>query len=284
LRVYKMSRIKFVVVFFLFFAIIVVEDALGDGGAAHMENNQNVMNPAHSTKPAEPSGGTTTKRVPYKFQEQTGLTIREWEKKPGETPPDEQINFPAQKKHPGIEGTPGVSPAMGPNSAKVKLFLWTDFQCPNCMRAVEPLKYLSRKFPQDVQVIFKQSPLPSHKNAYHCALASAAAARQGKFWEFHDLLFKNMRSLGREKMEDYAREAGLNLKQFKSDMEDPTLQAQVEYEKNLASKLGMTGTPGFVINGKQQVGWGSYEGIEGMVKRALQSGNMEDCEFEGYKC
>lgn len=53
---------------------------------------------------------------------------------------------------------------MGPNNAPVKIYVWSDFQCPNCMRAVEPLKYLSRKYSKDLQVIFKHKPLPSHKH------------------------------------------------------------------------------------------------------------------------
>jgi len=238
-----------------------------------METSEGATNPSSSTRSSA-----------YIFQEESGQTVREWERLPGKTPTLPQVTVPVPgPKNPNLKGNPGPSPAMVPSDAKVKIFVFSDFQCPNCMRVVEPMKYLARKYPKDVQIIFKQFPLPSHKNAFHAALATGAAARQGKFWELHDLLFKNMRSLGLENMVVYAAQAGLDIVQFKKDMEDPTLKDQVEYERDLAQKLGITGTPGIMVGDKQQVGWASYEAVDMMIKRALNS-PPQQCTLDSYLC
>lgn len=259
---------------------------------SHMEDGNAATNPSTDTAAAKPKPKS---RYDFEWKEEKNEVVRTWEKTPGVTPPMRQTTTHTPQKHPGLEGSPGPSPAMGPNNATVKVYLWSDFQCPNCMRADEPLKYLSRKYPKDIQVIFKQNPIPSHKNAFHCALATLAAARQNRFWDMHDLLFKNIRQLGRDKMEEYAKQIpGMNMTRFRKDMEDKTLSDQVEYERALGKKLGLTGTPGFVIGGKTQMGWGSHEGIESNVKKAMKIINDPKstdqqkeallCKFEGYEC
>ncbi|MEC9073321.1 MAG: DsbA family protein, partial [Myxococcota bacterium] len=58
---------------------------------------------------------------------------------------------------------------------------------------------------------------------------------------------------------------------FEADMQDPKIQAQVNYERNLATALGVRGTPGFIINGTKSVGWGSYGGFKIQVARAVKA-------------
>jgi len=157
---------------------------------------------------------------------------------------------------------------MGPETASVKVFLFSDFQCPVCTRVVEPLKQIARTYPDDVQIVFKHNPLEMHANARQAAAASIAAYRQGKFWEYHDKLFQNQRSLDADSLVRYAEELGLDLMLFQEDMGAPMVSAQIDYERALAEKLGARGTPQFFINGTKLAGWGSYPGFKSMVDEA----------------
>jgi protein-disulfide isomerase len=170
----------------------------------------------------------------------------------------------------GIAGTPGPSPAAGPATAPVWIFLFTDFQCPVCRRVVEPLKHLVRKYPNDVRVVVKQNALKMHGRASRVAAAALAAFRQEKFWDFHDRVFANPGQLDDQTFIGYAQALGLDVGRFQADMDGEAVTAQVEYEVDLSTSLDLTSTPGFVVNGTVQMGWGSYMGLEGLVKKELE--------------
>jgi len=106
-----------------------------------------------------------------------------------------------------------------------------------------------------------------HKNAHNAAMASVAAHQQGKFWEYHDLLFQNQSVLDILSLESYAEKLGLNLSRFKKDMKNPVLVKRVDEEGQFAKSLGASGTPAFLVNGRIQVGWGSWNGFRSMVQR-----------------
>lgn len=191
------------------------------------------------------------------------------EGKPGSTDALADASEPAPAPVAGIDGTPGPSPAYGPANAPVRVYVLTDFQCPVCRRIVEPLKYLARRYPDDVRLVVKQNALPSHPNAATLAAASIAAFRQGKFWAFHDRLFTTPSDASEDTLVGHAKWLGLDAERFKKDMADPAVAAQVKYESALAVSLDMASTPGFVINGEAQMGWGSYLGIKSQVDRQL---------------
>ncbi|MGM0574655.1 MAG: DsbA family protein [Myxococcota bacterium] len=172
--------------------------------------------------------------------------------------------------HESLEGKPGPSPALGPDDAPVKVFVFSDFQCPVCSRVVEPVKALHRELGDDVQVVFKHNALEMHPNASAAAAAAIAAQKQGKFWAYHDKLFQNQRNLHEQDLILYAEELGLDSEKFQEDMEAEATREQVAYERSLAAALELRGTPGFLINGRKMVGWGSYGGFKGMVEAALR--------------
>ena len=201
----------------------------------------------------------------------TAAEMKEMEKKPGATGALKTTTAVAGKKHPDVAGTPGPSPATGSDEAMVKIYVFSDFQCPVCKRVVEPMKSVAREFGDKVQVIFKQNALDMHPNAFVAAAASMAAYKQGKFWQMHDKLFQNQRNLSEPDLLVYAEELGLDMTKFKADMNSPAIAAQIEYERNLAAALEMRGTPGFFVNGNKMVGWGSYGGFRSVVTRALKA-------------
>jgi len=89
-----------------------------------------------------------------------------------------------------------------------------------------------------------------HREAMGAHLAAAAAERQGKFWEFHDRLFASQQELNTEAYKRYARELGLDVARFEKDLADPELKKKVDADKAEARSLGLTGTPGFLVNGR----------------------------------
>jgi protein-disulfide isomerase len=222
---------------------------------------------------AAPAAPSTTTSATLMSEEPPDLTAQELialERTPGSTPPLAQAVEPAPAPFAGLGGTPGPSPAYGPEEARVRIYLFTDFQCPVCPRAVEPLKHLARAYPKDVRIVLKQNALASHGRAARVAAASLAAFRQGKFWKFHDRVFASAAQLEDQDLVAHAQALGLDVSRFQRDMDDEAVTAQVKYESDLATSLGLGSTPGLVVNGALQKGWGSYMGLESLVKRELE--------------
>ena len=106
-------------------------------------------------------------------------------------------------------------------------------------------------YPESVKVVFKHYPLSFHKKALPAALASLAAAEQGKFWEYHDELFFNQSSLSNQKYREIARDIGLDQEKFNKDFLRPSLRKKVEQDLADGKKAGVTGTPTIFINGRR---------------------------------
>ncbi len=170
---------------------------------------------------------------------------------------------------PGTRPANDPSPGLGPSDARVIVLEVSDFQCPVCRRAYDPLKQLASDFPGRVRLVFKQNPLKMHKNALNAAAASMAAARQGRFWEYADRLFQNQSSLSEGDLMRYASELGLDMERFQKDYRDPALRARALAEGEAAMRLGARGTPSFFVNGRMQVGWASYESVRQTVQQEL---------------
>ena len=105
------------------------------------------------------------------------------------------------------------------------------------------------KYPQDVKVVFKNFPLRNHKFAMKAAVAALAAEGQGKFWEFHDLLFKNYNKLSDQKLQEIAKAVGLNLEEYEKKKKDPAIERQVKQDLSDGRRAGVRGTPTIFING-----------------------------------
>ncbi|WP_164012022.1 DsbA family protein [Pyxidicoccus trucidator] len=163
-------------------------------------------------------------------------------------------NAPAQQEAAVQKVEVGNAPARGPANAPVTLVAFSDFECPFCSRAVPTLKALEEEYGGKLRVAFKHQPLPNHPNAKLAAAASLAAHEQGKFWEFHDLMFANQRQLDRASLEGYARQLGLNESRFKAALDSGKFDAQVAADSSEGTRIGASATPTFFINGRPVVG------------------------------
>ena len=113
------------------------------------------------------------------------------------------------------------------------------------------LEQVLEQYPEKVKVVYKNFPLSSHKYARQAAVAAIAADRQGKFWEFHDLLFKNYKQLSDQKIRDISVILGMDTERFRNDLKDPQIQEIIDQEISEATKLGVNSTPTVFINGKR---------------------------------
>lgn len=106
-------------------------------------------------------------------------------------------------------------------------------------------------YPESVKVVFKHYPLSFHKQAMPAALASMAAAEQGRFWEYHDELFLNQERLNGKTFLEIAQNLELDLDRFSLDMMRPSLRKKIEQDVADAKKVKVTGTPAIFVNGRQ---------------------------------
>ncbi len=143
------------------------------------------------------------------------------------------------------------APFLGPENAPVVIVAFSDFECPYCGTVGALFEEALAKHTKEVKVVFKQFPLAMHKLAQSAALASLAAHRQGKFWEYHDLLFENQKSLSEAKYMELAKKLGLNLDKFNKDYKAPVNQQALERDMADAQLAGVRGTPAIFVNGRR---------------------------------
>jgi protein-disulfide isomerase len=127
------------------------------------------------------------------------------------------------------------------------------------------------KYPNDVKLVVKNFPLPSHKFAYKAATAALASNVQGKFWEFHSKLFNNYNAINDAKIQDIAKELGLDMERFNKDMQSPAIKTLISRDVNNGKQIGVRGTPTIFINGKTLRNRslpGIYQVIETELKKA----------------
>jgi protein-disulfide isomerase len=160
-------------------------------------------------------------------------------------------------------------PALGPAGAKVVVLVFSDIQCPVCRRSADATQQIAEEFPGDVRVEFWQHPLAMHANAENAAVASLAAQRQGRFWEYHDEVFRNQSAIDPDSLARYAEQLGLDGAKFKSDYAAPELRERVRSEAAAAERFGAKSAPAFMVNGSLKIGWASWSGFRADVAREL---------------
>jgi len=124
------------------------------------------------------------------------------------------------------------------------------------------------KYPDKVKLVFKNFPLRNHKYAKKAAKAALAAHAQGKFWEFHDLLFKNYNKLNDKKIDEIISKLKLDKKAFDKKMKARKTQASIQKDLDEGVKAGVRGTPTIYINGKL-LRVRSLEGFKSIIEKEL---------------
>ena len=141
-------------------------------------------------------------------------------------------------------------PSKGSASAKVVLIEFSDYQCPYCASySTEVLPQVADQFiaTGKVRYVFRDFPLTMHPNAARAAEAAHCAGAQGKFWEMHDLLFKNAAALGADKLPGYARALGLNQTAFGECLASGRFAPDVQKDIVEGTTAGVNSTPSFFV-------------------------------------
>lgn len=145
----------------------------------------------------------------------------------------------------------------GEGTTGVTLVEWGDFQCPACASYYPIVKQIKEKYGDKITFQFRNLPLSEiHPHAILAARSAMAADKQGKFWEYHDLLYENQRSWtdlsdATEVFDGYAEQLELNMDQFRADRASDEVNSIVQADRAEAQRLGFTGTPTFVLDGQK---------------------------------
>ena len=184
--------------------------------------------------------------------------------------PLHEVRAPAAEADDAVLDVPiDGAPTRGEARAPVTIALFSDFECPYCVRAEATLRTLEAAYPGKVKVAFKHRPLPMHDHARVAAKASLAAEMQGRFWEYHDVLLAHRDALDRASLEGYAATLGLDEQRFARDLDDPRLEARVSADEAQANKLKVEGTPTAFVNGRRITGAQPLAVYRAAVERAL---------------
>jgi len=140
------------------------------------------------------------------------------------------------------------APVFGRQSAKTRLYVFADFQCPYCAQVRANLQQFVLDNPT-VSLVYKHYPIVSiHAEAMAAAMASWAAHRQGKFWQYHDILYAHQGRLGEDLYLGAASQLGLDMVRFNADRKSQAAEQAVKSDIDLAEGLAITGTPFFLMN------------------------------------
>ena len=164
------------------------------------------------------------------------------------------------------------SPTRGPALARISIVEFSDFQCPFCRRVTPTMDKLITEYGDKVRIVFKNLPLSIHSKAPAAHAAAEAAHRQGKFWEMHDRIFADQRNLAPEAFEGYAADLGLDMDRYRADVASSDVKKRIGADMEEAQKLGVTGTPGFFINGRFVSGAQPFETFKRLIDEELGKG------------
>jgi len=169
-------------------------------------------------------------------------------------------------------------------SGEIVVVEFSDFQCPYCAAVQDPnevkaigsellsIPELSEKYQGKIKFAYRHYPLTStHKNAQMAAQAAEAAGEQNKFFEYHDVLFAqqeewSLSDKANEVFVGYAEDLGMDGEKFKTEMTSKEIQARVNLDAAAATRLRITGTPSFFVNGIKT----DFEELETRIKSLVE--------------
>lgn len=164
-------------------------------------------------------------------------------------------------------------PARGPAEAAVTIIEFADYQCPYCKRYVdETLPLILSTYGAKVRYVFRDFPISQlHPQAVQAAEAADCANEQGKFWEYHDLLYQNQGALDAASLKAYAGQLGLNQATFDACLDTDKYADEVQADFQDALAHGVTGAPTFFVNGRKLVGALSFAQFQQVIEEVITS-------------
>src|SRR5262245_30069004 len=160
-------------------------------------------------------------------------------------------------------------PALGPDRAPVTIVEFSDFQCPYCQQSVQVLKELRHLYGDNIRLVYRDYPGPNHPYARQAAEAAQCAGEQGRFWEYHDLLFARQKPGQGWDFAILARELGLQQTAFENCLNSGRFGDEITKDLQDGLRLGLTSTPTFLVNGRPLVGAQPLAAFQALIDRLL---------------
>jgi len=160
--------------------------------------------------------------------------------------------------------------ARGDKAAPVVLVEFADYQCPYCQKVNPQIQQLKKEYGDALTVIYKDFPLPMHHSAQKAAEASRCAGEQGKFWEYHDVLFYS-KLIEPDELKQHARTLKLDTDRFDTCLDNGTQAEAVKRDFDEGKSLGLTGTPSFFVNGHFFSGVVDYAALKDVINQQLNA-------------
>ena len=160
-------------------------------------------------------------------------------------------------------------PSRGSATAPVEIIEFSDFECPFCLKSYPVLKQVLTTYGDRVRLVYRHYPLPNHPDARPAAEAAACAAEQGKFWEYHDRLFENQARLSDTDLKQHAAALGLEAGKFTLCLNTRKYQKDIDADIAAGKEVGVSGTPGFFINGRPLEGSQPFEAFKTIIDDEL---------------
>jgi len=165
--------------------------------------------------------------------------------------------------------TAATDPVLGPATAPVEIVEFSDFQCPFCRQVGPTLQKVRATFGDRIRLVFKDFPLSGHPDAFTAAEAAQCARDQGKFWDYHDVLFANQQALGREDLKRYAVRLHLDAARFNTCLDEDQFKYLVQSDMDESQRYGVSSTPTFFINGRLFSGAQPFAAFEQIIREEL---------------
>lgn len=163
-------------------------------------------------------------------------------------------------------------PMRGAKDAPVTIVQFAEFQCPYCGKANATVNQILEDYDGKVRMVYRDFPLSFHDRAIPAAIAANCAGEQGKYWEIHDLMMQDQRSLSDADLLAHANTLQLDVDKWQTCRQDPAQAAEVNADFEAGQALGVTGTPAFFVNGIMLSGALPYDMFAQIIDKELEKG------------
>ncbi|MGE0680340.1 MAG: thioredoxin domain-containing protein [Candidatus Binatia bacterium] len=176
-------------------------------------------------------------------------------------------------KPPVLEVSTDGAPTRGPANAPITIVEFSDFQCPYCVRVQPALEKVREIYKDKVKIVYKDFPLSIHNNAQKAAEAARCILEQDreKYWEYHDMLFSKSSALGEDDLKKYAADLKFDTAKFNKCLDSGKYAAAVSKDMADGMKVGVSGTPAFLINGRFLSGAQPFNAFQEVIEEELSS-------------
>lgn len=172
-------------------------------------------------------------------------------------------------KNPLTPEIPENARIRGNKNAKYTLVEYSDFECPYCRRGYSTVEELRNKYGKDLRFIYKNLPLPMHKQAMPAAQYFEALSLQSeeKAWKLHDIMYQEQDKLSADFLREAARRVGADMARLEKDLKSDKVQKAIQADQKEAQSFGFDGTPGFLLNGVPIRGAYPVEHFDAIIKK-----------------